>query len=122
MELVKTSNLKKYYRTGEICIKALDHVNLSVEEGEFIAVVGPSGCGKTTLLNMLGGLDNPTEGTVRIHGKDITKMKSEELTVYRRKHIYVKGIMYCLFSRVVLRNCMITDDFVFSKGRVIITF
>ena len=54
MELVKTSNLKKYYRTGEICIKALDHVNLSVEEGEFIAVVGPSGCGKTTLLNMLG--------------------------------------------------------------------
>ena len=46
MELVKTSNLKKYYRTGEICIKALDHVNLSVEEGEFIAVVGPSGCGK----------------------------------------------------------------------------
>ena len=87
MELVKTSNLKKYYRTGEICIKALDHVDLSVEEGEFIAVVGPSGCGKTTLLNMLGGLDNPTEGTVRIHGKDITKMKSEELTVYRRKHI-----------------------------------
>ena len=87
MELVKTSNLKKYYRTGEICVKALDQVNLSVEEGEFIAVVGPSGCGKTTLLNMLGGLDNPTEGTVLIHGKDITKMKSEELTVYRRKHI-----------------------------------
>ena len=87
MELVKTSDLKKYYRTGEICVKALDQVNLSVEEGEFIAVVGPSGCGKTTLLNMLGGLDNPTEGTVLIHGKDITKMKSEELTVYRRKHI-----------------------------------
>ena len=87
MELVKTSGLKKYYRTGEVCVKALDHVNLSVEEGEFIAVVGPSGCGKTTLLNMLGGLDNPTEGTVLIHGKDITKMKSEELTVYRRKHI-----------------------------------
>lgn len=87
MELVKTSNLKKYYRTGEICVKALDQINLSVEEGEFIAVVGPSGCGKTTLLNMLGGLDNPTEGTVLIHGKDITKMKSEELTVYRRKHI-----------------------------------
>ena len=87
MELVKTSNLKKYYRTGEICVKALDQINLSVEEGEFIAVVGPSGCGKTTLLNMLGGLDNPTEGSVLIHGKDITKMKSEELTVYRRKHI-----------------------------------
>ena len=87
MELVKTSDLKKYYHTGEICVKALDQVNLSVEEGEFIAVVGPSGCGKTTLLNMLGGLDNPTEGTVLIHGKDITKMKSEELTVYRRKHI-----------------------------------
>ena len=64
MELVKTSDLKKYYRTGEVCVKALDHVNLSVEEGEFIAVVGPSGCGKTTLLNMLGGLDNPTDGTV----------------------------------------------------------
>ena len=67
MELVKTSDLKKHYRTGEICVKALDHVNLSVEEGEFIAVVGPSGCGKTTLLNMLGGLDNPTEGSVLIH-------------------------------------------------------
>ena len=87
MELVKTSDLKKYYRTGEICVKALDQVNLSVEEGEFIAIVGPSGCGKTTLLNMLGGLDNPTDGSVLIHGKDITKMKLEELTVYRRKHI-----------------------------------
>ena len=108
MELVKTSNLKKYYRTGEICIKALDHVNLSVEEGEFIAVVGPSGCGKTTLLNMLGGLDNPTEGTVRIHGKDITKMKSEELTVYRRKHIgFVFQFHQLLREFTALENVMI---------------
>ena len=59
--MVEDADLKKYYRTGEVCVKALDHVNLSVEEGEFIAVVGQSGCGKTTLLNMLGGLDNPTD-------------------------------------------------------------
>lgn len=53
MELVKTSDLKKYYRTGEICVKALDQVNLSVEEGEFIAVVGPSGCGKTNIIHIV---------------------------------------------------------------------
>lgn len=87
MELVKTLHLKKYYQTGEVCVKALDDVDISVEKGEFVAVVGPSGCGKTTLLNMLGGLDNPTEGNVLIHGEDVTKMKDEEITIYRRKHI-----------------------------------
>ena len=115
MELVKTSDLKKYYRNGEICVKALDHVNLSVEEGEFIAVVGPSGCGKTTLLNMLGGLDNPTEGSVLIHGKDITKMKSEELTVYRRKHI---GFVFQNYSLMPVLNVYdnVALPITFDKG------
>lgn len=87
MELVKTSDLKKYYRTGEICVKALDQVNLSVEEGEFIAVVGPSGCGKSTLLNMIGGLDIPTSGSVLVKGKKIGQLNEEELTVFRRRNI-----------------------------------
>ena len=71
MTILKTKNLKKYYGSGDTQVKALDGVNLSVEDGEFVAIVGTSGSGKSTLLHMLGGLDRPTGGTVTVAGKNI---------------------------------------------------
>lgn len=87
MEMVKAVNLKKYYVTDSYEVRALDGVSLSVEDGEFLAVVGTSGSGKTTLLNLLGGLDTPTEGGVWIRGNSLRDMDREERTVFRRRNI-----------------------------------
>lgn len=87
MTILKTTDLKKYYGGGETAVHALDGVNLSVESGEFVAVVGTSGSGKSTLLHMLGGLDRPTSGSVSVDGKDIFSLKDEELTIFRRRKI-----------------------------------
>lgn len=87
MKILETDNLKKYYGTGNNQVKALDGVNLSVEEGEFAAVVGTSGSGKSTLLHMLGGLDYATGGTVKVAGKEIFKLNETELTIFRRRKI-----------------------------------
>ena len=88
MELLKTVDLKKYYGTGAGQVKALDGVNLTVEEGEFAAVVGTSGSGNSTLLHMLGGLDYPTSGSVFVAGKELAGMKETELTIFRRRNIW----------------------------------
>lgn len=87
MTILKTQDLKKIYGTGETAVHALDGVNLSVENGEFVAIVGTSGSGKSTLLHMLGGLDRPTSGKVFVDGKDIFTLKDEELTIFRRRKI-----------------------------------
>ena len=87
MEIVKAAGLKKYYITDTYEVHALDGVTLSVEEGEFLAIVGTSGSGKTTLLNLLGGLDMPTEGGVWIRGNSLKDMEDEERTVFRRRNI-----------------------------------
>ena len=87
MTILKTKNLKKYYGSGDTLVKALDGVNLSVEDGEFVAIVGTSGSGKSTLLHMLGGLDRPTGGTVTVAGKNIFSLKDEALTIFRRRKI-----------------------------------
>ena len=87
MAILETKDLKKYYGGGDTLVKALDGVNLSVENGEFVAIVGTSGSGKSTLLHMLGGLDRPTSGTVTVGGKDIFSLKDEELTIFRRRKI-----------------------------------
>lgn len=87
MTILQTRDLKKYYGTGDTQVKALDGVNLSVEQGEFVAIVGTSGSGKSTLLHMLGGLDRPTSGTVTVDGKDIFALKDEALTIFRRRKI-----------------------------------
>lgn len=87
MEILKTTNLKKYYGKGESLVKALDDVNVTVESGQFVAVIGTSGSGKSTLLNMLGGLDIPTSGSVSVEDKSIEKMSGEQLTVFRRQRI-----------------------------------
>lgn len=87
MKILETKNLKKYYGAGDNQVRALDGVDLSVEEGEFVAVVGTSGSGKSTLLHMLGGLDYATDGTVKVAGKEIFKLNETELTIFRRRKI-----------------------------------
>ena len=87
MTILETKELKKYYGSGDTLVRALDGVNLSVEDGEFVAIVGTSGSGKSTLLHMLGGLDRPTSGSVTVDGKDIFTLKDEALTIFRRRKI-----------------------------------
>ena len=87
MTILETKNLKKIYGKGETEVHALDGVDLSVEKGEFVAIVGTSGSGKSTLLHMLGGLDRPTGGSVTVDGRELSKLKDEELTVFRRRKI-----------------------------------
>jgi len=87
MSVLQTENLTKQYGQKEAAVLALENANISVERGEFVAIVGTSGSGKSTLLHMLGGLDRPTSGKVFIDGKDIFTMKDEELTIFRRRKI-----------------------------------
>ena len=87
MTILETCDLKKYYGAGDTQVKALDGVDLSIEQGEFVAIVGTSGSGKSTLLHMLGGLDRPTSGTVTVDGRDIFALKDEALTIFRRRKI-----------------------------------
>ena len=87
MAILETRDLKKYYGAGDTRVKALDGVTLSVEQGEFVAIVGTSGSGKSTLLHMLGGLDRPTAGTVTVDGQEIFSLKEEALTIFRRRKI-----------------------------------
>ena len=101
MEILKTVDLKKYYGTGANQVKALDGVNLSVEEGEFVAVVGTSGSGKSTLLHMLGGLDFATSGSVFVGGKELFRMKETELTIFRRRNI---GFVFQSYNLVPVLN------------------
>ena len=97
MEILRVSDLKKTYGKGDTAVEALKGINLSVQKGEFIAIVGTSGSGKSTLLHMLGGLDRPTSGSVSIDGKDIFTLKDEELTIFRRRKI---GFVFQSFNLV----------------------
>ena len=97
MVILETRDLKKQYGTGETAVHALAGVNLSVENGEFVAVVGTSGSGNSTLLHMLGGLDRATSGKVYVDGKDIFALKDEELTIFRRRKI---GFVFQSFNLV----------------------
>ena len=85
--ILETKNLVKYYGTGENLVKAIDHTDIRIEPGEFVAVVGRSGSGKSTLLHMLGGLDRPDSGKVLIEGRDIFRLKDERLAGFRRRKI-----------------------------------
>lgn len=97
MVIFETKDLKKQYGTGDTAVHALAGVNLSVENGEFVAIVGTSGSGKSTLLHMLGGLDRATSGKVYVDGKDIFSLKDEELTIFRRRKI---GFVFQAFNLV----------------------
>lgn len=95
MEIIKTSDLKKSYTLGKIDVKALNGVDSSIGQGEFVAIMGPSGCGKSTYLNMIGMLDTPTSGSIYIDGNDVTKMNSSARAEYRLKHI---GFIFQFFN------------------------
>ena len=101
MSILQTTELKKYYGTKPNITKALDGVNLSVEDGEFVAIVGISGSGKSTLLNMIGGLDVPTSGKVIVDGRDLSTLKDEQLTVFRRRKI---GFIFQNYNLVPVLN------------------
>ncbi len=101
MSILQAVGLKKIYGKGENAVRALDGVNLSVEQGEFVAIVGTSGSGKSTLLHMLGGLDRPTEGKVIVDGKDIFALKEEALTIFRRRKI---GFVFQAYNLVPTLN------------------
>lgn len=101
MEVLKTVDLKKTYGEGESTVHALAGVSLTVDKGEFVAVVGTSGSGKSTLLHMLGGLDRPTAGKVYVEGKDIFSLKEEALTIFRRRKI---GFIFQNYNLVPMLN------------------
>ena len=101
MEVLKCENLKKYYGNHENAVKALDGVDLSVEKGEFVAIVGSSGSGKSTLLHLLGGLDEPTSGKVFVDGKEIYQLKKDALCIFRRRKI---GFVFQSYNLVPVLN------------------
>lgn len=101
MCVLKTINLKKHYGTAPNLVKALDGVNLDIEEGDFVSIVGTSGSGKSTLLHILGGLDKPTYGKVYVRGKDILNMNFEELTIFRRRYI---GFVFQNYNLIPILN------------------
>lgn len=101
MSILESDNLCKIYGSGENEVKALDHVSIHIEDGDFISIIGTSGSGKSTLLNMLGGLDRPTSGTVTVSGKNIFSMNDEELTIFRRRNI---GFVFQDYNLVPILN------------------
>ncbi len=101
MSILQTTDLKKYYGAAPNITKALDGVTLSVEQGEFVAIVGTSGSGKSTLLNMIGGLDLPTAGKVIVDGKELSMLNDEQLTIFRRRKI---GFIFQNYNLVPVLN------------------
>lgn len=101
MCILRVNNLKKTYRTGEYSVDALNGVNLTVEEGEFIAIVGASGSGKSTLLNLVGALDTPTEGKIHIRGYEISELSQDEQIIFRRRNI---GFVFQNFNLIPVLN------------------
>ena len=101
MSILETKDLRKIYGSGDTEVRALDGVNLNVENGEFVAIVGTSGSGKSTLLHMLGGLDRPTSGSVTVDGKNIFELKDEALTIFRRRKI---GFVFQSYNLVPVLN------------------
>lgn len=97
MEVVRVENLCKVYGTGEMKVKAVDNINLTINQGEFVAIVGPSGSGKSTLLHLLGGVDRPSSGKVIVDGVDIYSLSEEELAVFRRRKV---GFIFQFYNLV----------------------
>ncbi len=101
MSILQTTDLKKYYGEEPNITKALDGITINIGQGEFVAIVGTSGSGKSTLLNMMGGLDNPTSGSIKVKGKELSQMKDEQLTIFRRRNI---GFVFQNYNLVPILN------------------
>ena len=101
MSILQATDLKKYYGAEPNITKALDGVTLSIEQGEFVAIVGTSGSGKSTLLNMMGGLDIPTSGSIKVKGKELAELNDEQLTIFRRRNI---GFIFQNYNLVPVLN------------------
>lgn len=111
MDIVKFEHVSKIYGSGETSFKALDEIDLTLEQGKFIVVLGPSGAGKSTLLNLLGGLDVPTSGKIIVDGKDISTLKSDDLASYRASKV---GFIFQFYNLIptltVLENVSLIDE------------
>ena len=101
MEILRAENLCKIYGTGETEVRAVDGISLSIEKGEFLAIVGASGSGKSTLLHMLGGVDRPTSGKIYMDGQDIYARNDEQMAVFRRRQI---GLVYQFYNLIPVLN------------------
>ncbi len=101
--IVSTQALTKVYGHGETAVRALNGVNLTIQPGEFVAVMGPSGCGKSTLLHLIGGLDRPTSGTVLLDGQDLTQLNDDQITALRRRKI---GFIFQFFNLIPVLNAL----------------
>ncbi len=101
--LLETENLKKHYRMGETVVRALDGISITVSQGEFLGLLGTSGSGKSTLLNLIAGLDHPTSGSLRIDGKDMASMSTEDLNRHRRENV---GIIFQSFNLISTMSAM----------------
>ena len=101
MSILETKGLKKYYGEEPTIVKALDGVDLEIEQGSFTAIVGKSGSGKSTMLHMIGGLDTPTEGSIQVAGRELSSMNDDELTVFRRRQI---GFVFQSYNLVPILN------------------
>ncbi|NHJ48506.1 MAG: ABC transporter ATP-binding protein [Asgard group archaeon] len=116
--VIKISNLSKYYQLGDVSICALDNVSLSVDSGEIVFIMGPSGSGKTTLINLIGGIDHPTNGTIDIMGEDIALYNDKELTHYRKKRLAFVFQFYSLIPTLTAReNVELTLELTLRKRR-----
>lgn len=104
MALIELKNVSRVYKSGEHEQKALNEVNLNLEEGKFVVILGPSGAGKSTLLNLLGGLDSPTSGTITVDGKDISKLSNDELADYRASTVGFVFQFYNLIPTLTVKE------------------
>ena len=115
MNVIEVKNLKKIYNSSEVKVNALNGVDLTIEQGEFTAIVGPSGSGKTTFLNMLGGLDSPTEGDIRIGGTDIQHLSSSDLIDFRLRNI---GFVFQAYNLIPVLTAIENVEFIMQMQGV----
>ncbi len=105
--MINIEAVSKYYSLGSVSVNALTDINLKVKKGDYLCVYGPSGCGKTTLLNLIGGLDKPTEGTITVDGKKISSMSNRKLSSYRRDYVgFVFQRFYLIPNLTVIENLL----------------
>ena len=107
--IIKATHISKVYHKTAVPVRAINNLSISIEEGEFTAIVGPSGCGKTTLLNILGGLDHPTEGKVEVAGTDISTMKDSDLIDFRLRNI---GFVFQAYNLIPVLTAMENVEFI----------